>query len=121
MSKKNRKRNRKKKQLLNNLGNGSNHPSKCPDCGNKTILRTSQRTKQKFIGCLGFPGCNWSYNLNNPAVNPIPKYIPKSLPKEEVGNMEKYYHELQLLCDIGDEEARDRMDDLEKKFWTIYI
>lgn len=119
MSKKNRKRNRKKKALLN--GVIENFPSKCPNCGNKTIMRKSQRTKQKFVGCLGFPGCNWSYSLNNPVLNPIPKYIPKSFPKEEIGNMEEYYQELQLLCDIGDEEARKKMDELEKNFRRVYI
>lgn len=118
MTKKNRKRNRKKKALLNNVQ--SNYPSKCPSCGSKTILRVSQRTKQKFVGCLGFPGCNWSFNLNGSVINPVPKYIPKVMPKEEVGNMEAYYCELQLRCDVGDEEARVKMDKLEKNFRKVY-
>lgn len=116
MTKKNRKRNRKKKQLLSGQ---SNYPSKCPLCGSKTMVRNSRRTKQKFVGCLGFPGCNWSYNLNFVA-SIVPKYIPPSFPKAEVGEMEKYYNELQLLCDVGDEEARDEMDKLEKRFGIVY-
>lgn len=117
MTKKNRKRNRKKKQLL--AGGESNYPSRCPVCASKTILRVSRRTKQKFVGCLGFPGCNWSYNLNTNII--VPKYIPPSLPKAEVGEMEKYYYELQLLCDVGDEMARDEMDKLEKRFSIVYV
>jgi ssDNA-binding Zn-finger/Zn-ribbon topoisomerase 1 len=116
MTKKNRKRNRKKKQLLS--GGQESFPSRCPVCSCKTILRVSRRTGQKFVGCLGFPGCNWSYNLNTVIV--VPKYIPPSLPKAEVGEMEVYYHELQLLCDVGNEEARDEMDRLEKRFGVVY-
>lgn len=119
MTKKNRKRNRKKKALLSGV-QSSNYPSKCPSCGSKTILRVSQRTRQKFVGCLGFPGCNWSFNLNGSVINTIPKYIPKVMPKEEIGNMEEYYYELQLLCDVGDEGARIKMDKLEKNFRLVY-
>src|SRR4051812_11452643 len=108
MSKKNRKRNRKKKQMFNGIVD--NYPAKCPSCGNATALRMSQRTRQKFVGCFGYPGCNWSFSLNNPAINPTPKYIPKVFPKEDIENMEKYYQELQFLCDVGDEEARNKMD-----------
>lgn len=109
MSKKNRRRNRKKKQILSGV---SGYPSKCPSCGSKTIMRVSQRTRQKFVGCLGFPGCNWSFGLNS-VISPVPKiYVPKPMPKEEVGGMEEYYNELQIRCDEGDSEARVKMDKL---------
>lgn len=117
MSKKNRKKNRKIRQM--SIGSLASYPSKCPSCGNKTLLRTSQRTGQKFVGCLGFPGCNWSYNLNS-VFNPAPRVILRPVVLK-TGSSEEYYHELQLRCDIGDETARDAMDKLEKEWDRVMV
>jgi len=32
----------------------------CPRCGKTLVQRINGRTKQKFIGCSGFPGCKFS-------------------------------------------------------------
>ena len=36
---------------------------KCPSCKKTTILRTNRRTKERFIGCSGFPKCRWTSSL----------------------------------------------------------
>lgn len=39
---------------------------KCPECGNKMVLKKSQKYKSKFWACSGFPDCDKTFEYHGP-------------------------------------------------------
>ncbi len=38
---------------------------KCPDCGKDLIVRENRKTKELFIGCTGYPNCDYSQSIDD--------------------------------------------------------
>ena len=35
----------------------------CPRCGKPLVLRTNGETKEKFLGCSGYPDCTYTQSV----------------------------------------------------------
>lgn len=71
--------------------------AKCPNCEDGMLMiRQAKKTKQKFIGCNGYPDCKTIFNLPSvPVIKPIPNQPEEDgkifvFAGKSEGNMSKY-------------------------------
>lgn len=43
--------------------------AKCDQCNNKMVLRTNNKSGNRFLGCANYPNCRRTINLNNDGLN----------------------------------------------------
>jgi ssDNA-binding Zn-finger/Zn-ribbon topoisomerase 1 len=75
------------KHVAETRQNGINTPTACPKCGKKLALYIGKYGI--FLGCNGYPKCNYSQNFEDPYNIPCPKC--GKIMKERTGTYGRFY------------------------------
>ena len=75
------------KNVTETKKNGVNTPTSCPKCGEKLVLYIGKYGI--FLGCNGYPKCNYSQNFEDPYKIPCPKC--GRIMKERTGTYGMFY------------------------------